>query len=109
MTNYVENAEILKTLAHPMRITILKELITRGTCNVNQLVDILGIPQSTVSQHLSKMKSQKLIMNVRRGLEVYYSAPNKQVNAIVELLLVESTIRWNLDSFEDVVVVYGVK
>ncbi|MED1512764.1 MULTISPECIES: helix-turn-helix transcriptional regulator [Bacillus] len=32
---------------------ILKELITRGTCNVTQIVDILGIPQSTVSQHLS--------------------------------------------------------
>ncbi|MCU5181913.1 ArsR/SmtB family transcription factor [Bacillus toyonensis] len=94
MTNYVKNAEILKTLAHPMRITILKELITRGTCNVNQLVDILGIPQSTVSQHLSKMKSQKLIMNVRRGLEVYYSAPNKQVNAIVELLLDNNSVNY---------------
>ncbi|TKI28393.1 ArsR/SmtB family transcription factor, partial [Bacillus mycoides] len=58
MTTYVESAEILKVLAHPVRITILKELITRGACSVNQIVDILRIPQSTVSQHLSKMKSQ---------------------------------------------------
>ncbi|MEW9183485.1 metalloregulator ArsR/SmtB family transcription factor [Bacillus mycoides] len=87
MLNYEKNAEVLKTLAHPIRIKILKELITRGACNVTQIVDILGIPQSTVSQHLSKMKSQKLIMSDRKGLEVYYSAPNKQVNAIVELLL----------------------
>ncbi|TKI42223.1 transcriptional regulator, partial [Bacillus mycoides] len=41
---------------------------------------------------LSKMKSQKLIMNDRRGLEVYYSAPNKQVNAIVELLLDNNSV-----------------
>ncbi|EJQ90903.1 ArsR/SmtB family transcription factor [Bacillus cereus] len=87
MLNYEKNAEVLKALAHPIRIKILKELITRGACNVTQIVDILGIPQSTVSQHLSKMKSQKLIMNDRKGLEVYYSAQNKTINSIVEILL----------------------
>ncbi len=87
LLNYEKNAEVLKALAHPIRIKILKELITRGACNVTQIVDILGIPQSTVSQHLSKMKSQKLIMNDRKGLEVYYSAQNKTINSIVEILL----------------------
>ena len=87
LLNYKKNAEVLKTLAHPIRIKILKELITRGACNVTQIVDILGIPQSTVSQHLSKMKSQKLIMNDRKVLEVYYSAQNKTINSIVEILL----------------------
>ncbi|PEF43539.1 transcriptional regulator [Bacillus cereus] len=83
---YVENAEALKVLAHPVRITILKELIIRGACNVNQLAEILDIPQSTVSQHLLKMKSKKLVMKDRRGVEVYYSAPNKQFNSIVEII-----------------------
>ncbi|TKI22198.1 transcriptional regulator, partial [Bacillus mycoides] len=36
---------------------------------------------------LSKMKSQKLIMNDRKGLEVYYSAQNKTINSIFEILL----------------------
>lgn len=87
LLNYEEHAEVLKVLAHPARIKILKELITRGACSVNQIVDILGIPQSTVSQHLSKMKSQKLIRADRKGLEVYYSAQNKTVNYIVQILL----------------------
>ncbi|OJD76481.1 MULTISPECIES: ArsR/SmtB family transcription factor [Bacillus cereus group] len=87
MLNYEKNAEVLKILAHPVRIKILKELITRGACNVTQIVDILGIPQSTVSQHLSKMKSQKLIMSDRKGLEIYYSSQNKTINSIVEILL----------------------
>ncbi|MDZ4406734.1 metalloregulator ArsR/SmtB family transcription factor [Bacillus cereus] len=87
MLNYEESAEVLKALAHPIRIKILKELITRGACNVTQIVDILGIPQSTVSQHLSRMKSQKLIISDRKGLEVYYSAQNKTINSIVKLLL----------------------
>ncbi len=87
LLNYEKNAEVLKVLAHPIRIKILKELITRGACNVTQIVDILGIPQSTVSQHLSKMKSQKLIMSDRKGLQIYYSAQNKTINSIVEMLL----------------------
>lgn len=87
LLNYEKNAEVLKILAHPIRIKILKELITRGACSVNQIVDILGVPQSTVSQHLSKMKSQKLIMNDRKGLEVYYSAQNKTINSVVKILL----------------------
>lgn len=87
LLNYEKNAEILKVLAHPVRIKILKELIIRGACSVNQIVDILGIPQSTVSQHLSKMKSQKLIRADRKGLEVYYSAQNKTINYIVQILL----------------------
>ncbi|MDH4424696.1 MULTISPECIES: metalloregulator ArsR/SmtB family transcription factor [Bacillus] len=87
MLNYEKNAAVLKALAHPIRIKILKELITRGACNVTQIVDILGIPQSTVSQHLSKMKSQKLIMSDRKGLQIYYSAQNKTINSIVEMLL----------------------
>lgn len=87
LLNYEENAEALKVLAHPIRFKILKELITRGACNVNQIVDILGVPQSTVSQNLAKMKSQKLIRNDRKGLEVYYSAQNKTINSIFEILL----------------------
>ncbi|PEF45191.1 transcriptional regulator [Bacillus cereus] len=87
MSIYVENAGALKVLAHPVRIQIIKELITRGSCNGNQLMEILDIPQSTVSQHLSIMKSKKLVARDRKGLEVYYSAPNKKFNSIVELLL----------------------
>ncbi|PEF44627.1 transcriptional regulator, partial [Bacillus cereus] len=56
-------------------------------CNGNQLIEILNIPQSTLSQHLSIMKSNKLVGRDRKGLEVYYNAPNKKFNSIVELLL----------------------
>ncbi|PEK57844.1 ArsR/SmtB family transcription factor [Bacillus wiedmannii] len=87
MSNYDECAQILKAIAHPVRIRILGELITRKKCNVNQLVGILELPQSTVSQHLAKLKAHKIITNERKGLEVYYSASNKKMNAIIEILL----------------------
>ncbi|MEH7460054.1 transcriptional regulator [Bacillus pseudomycoides] len=87
MTIYEKNAEVLKILSHPVRIQMMEELITRGTCNVNQIVDIMGLPQSTVSQHLAKMKSQKIVTSNRKGLEVYYSTSNEKINTIVEILL----------------------
>ncbi|MGE7883692.1 ArsR/SmtB family transcription factor [Bacillus sp. NPDC094077] len=87
MSIYEKNADFLKILANPTRIKIIEVLITRGTCNVKELVDILNIPQSTVSQHLAKMKSQKIVTNNRQGLEVYYSAQKSKVIPIVEILL----------------------
>ncbi|HHT7189981.1 TPA: ArsR/SmtB family transcription factor, partial [Bacillus cereus] len=79
MDFYEQNATILKTISHPIRIQILNELITREKCNVTQLVELLNIPQSTVSQHLGKMKAQKIVVNKRQGLEVYYSSENPMI------------------------------
>ena len=53
---YVKEAELLKALAHPVRLCIAKGLMD-GRCNVNKMKDCLGVSQSNVSQHLSKLKS----------------------------------------------------
>ncbi|AIY73030.1 TPA: metalloregulator ArsR/SmtB family transcription factor [Bacillus tropicus] len=79
-----EDAELLKTIAHPVRIKLLRELYTHKSLNVTQLISALKIPQSTVSQHLSKMRG-KVIRGNRKGLEVYYSIHNPKVKVIVEL------------------------
>ena len=55
-----ENVELLKVMAHPVRLQIVSELAKSKTLNVTQLTDILDIPQSTVSQHLSKMRGKLL-------------------------------------------------
>ncbi|PFO90336.1 ArsR/SmtB family transcription factor [Bacillus cereus] len=87
MSNYQDKADLLKVLAHPTRIKVIEELITRGTCSVNELVNIINIPQSTVSQHLAKLKSQKIVVDNRKGIEVYYRVQKSKVISILELLL----------------------
>ncbi|MBJ6949596.1 winged helix-turn-helix transcriptional regulator, partial [Vibrio cholerae] len=67
-----EDVELLKVMAHPMRLKLISELSKHKTLNVTQMTEILNIPQSTVSQHLSKMKG-KVIRGNRQGLEIYYS------------------------------------
>ncbi|KIP23291.1 bacterial regulatory, arsR family protein [Bacillus thuringiensis serovar morrisoni] len=62
-----ENIEMLKTLSHPIRVEIITILMQHKTLNVSELVNKLQIPQSTVSQHLSKMKG-KIVGCDRRGV-----------------------------------------
>lgn len=46
------DVELLKIMAHPVRLQIVKELEHRKICNVTQLTELLDVPQSTVSSAL---------------------------------------------------------
>ncbi|MGH0600297.1 transcriptional regulator [Bacillus mycoides] len=80
-----EDVEILKIMAHPIRLQIVQELSSQKSFNVSQLTEILDIPQSSVSQHLSKMKG-KILRSERKGLEMYYSISNNKASQIVAVL-----------------------
>ena len=69
---YNDLAEILKVVAHPVRLCILKGLLDTGDCNVSHMKACLNIPQSTVSQHLQKLRAAGLVQGTRRGLEITY-------------------------------------
>ena len=79
------DVELLKIMAHPVRLQIVKELERRKVCNVTQLTELLELPQSTVSQHLSKMRG-KILRSERRGLEMYYHIVNSKACQIVSVL-----------------------
>lgn len=84
-----KQADLLKALAHPIRLCIVKNLIRVGSCNVSTMQDGLEIPQSTVSQHLSKLKSAGIIEGERQGVEVNYKILNKEVLEIIDALELE--------------------
>jgi DNA-binding transcriptional ArsR family regulator len=65
-------SEILRVLAHPVRLRIVHQLIKKKSLNVSELQQFLSMPQSTVSQHLSKLKTHKVVAYERKGLEVFY-------------------------------------
>ncbi|MED1381847.1 helix-turn-helix domain-containing protein [Bacillus mycoides] len=64
---------------------IINELIQYKKCNVTQLTKLLKIPQSTVSQHLSKMRG-KVLKAEKKGLEMYYYVTNLKASQIVGIL-----------------------
>lgn len=60
-------AAFAKALAHPARIAILKVLAQHNECICGEIVEILPLAQSTVSQHLKELKKAGLINGVIDG------------------------------------------
>jgi ArsR family transcriptional regulator, arsenate/arsenite/antimonite-responsive transcriptional repressor len=62
-----ELAEFAKAISHPARIAILKVLAQKNECICGEIVDLLPLAQSTVSQHLKELKSAGLIQGTVDG------------------------------------------
>lgn len=86
---YEDVAEFLKVLAHPVRLCIVKNLLEKGCCNVTNMHSCLGMPQSTISQHLQKLKSIGIIKGERNGLEIVYEVVDKRAEKVIKALLEE--------------------
>jgi DNA-binding transcriptional ArsR family regulator len=69
--NLASRAKVFKALAHPSRLFILEQLTDGERC-VCELTDMIGSDMSTVSKHLSVLKSAGVIQDDKRGLQVYY-------------------------------------
>ncbi|MCS7025262.1 MAG: metalloregulator ArsR/SmtB family transcription factor [Bryobacteraceae bacterium] len=66
-----ELGKLLGVLSHPHRIRIIEEL-RHGEMDVNSLQAVLGVAHSGVSQHLSLLRSHRLVSERREGRHVYY-------------------------------------
>jgi DNA-binding transcriptional ArsR family regulator len=72
-------ADIAKALSHPARISILKILAQMNVCVCGEIVDLLPLSQSTVSQHLKELKRVGLITGEIEGPKVCYCIDNKMI------------------------------
>ncbi|AIQ34492.1 MULTISPECIES: ArsR/SmtB family transcription factor [Paenibacillus] len=86
---YNQTAETLKAIAHPVRLCIIKGLLEKGSCNVSFMQDCLDLPQSTVSQHLQKLRSLGIVETERNGLEINYSVKDEKIKHLIQLFLGE--------------------
>lgn len=67
-----EIADIAKALSHPARIKIMKILTDKSMCICGEIVDLLPLSQSTVSQHLKELKRVGLIKGEIEGPKTCY-------------------------------------
>ena len=72
--------EHFKALADPTRIRITV-LLSRGELCVCDLTAVLAMPQSTISRHMSKLKSAGLVVDRRDGRWVHYRPTTDQFPA----------------------------
>ncbi len=65
-------AAVCKALGHPARAIIVNHLLSKNTCICGELVDLLPLAQSTVSQHLGHLKACGLIQGNIQGPKTCY-------------------------------------
>lgn len=82
-TEIVKNSKLFKALGHKSRLEVIC-LLHGHELTVNQIVQMIGMRQAAVSQHLMYLKSQKLVQSKKLGKELYYSLVD---NTLINLSL----------------------
>lgn len=83
-----ESNEVLmkffKGLGDSTRLRIVQALLEKE-CNVSELISLIGVPQSNISNHLACLKWCGYISSRKEGTSVYYQITDDRVREIVKL------------------------
>lgn len=71
--------DFIAHFANPVRLKLLCRLVRGGRLCVNELVDVTGEKQSTVSQQLKQLQMARMVHRQREGNRVYYSVADPVV------------------------------
>ena len=85
MTIYELQAEISKTLAHPLRLAILHNL-KGGEKTVNELTQTLGASQSNISQHLAILRQRQIVKTRKDGSNIYYRVASPKISQACDMV-----------------------
>jgi DNA-binding transcriptional ArsR family regulator len=80
-----EVSELLKTLAHPMRLMIVCTLI-QGEYSVGELEEKLDIHQPNLSQQLTVLREAEIVETRREGKQIYYKLTAQKAERLVGAL-----------------------
>ena len=81
----IENtSDVLKALAHPVRIQILKQLYDGPicVCHINRNIDY---SQANISKHLKILKNAHIVKSTKEGMYQYYSLRDENIKEIIRL------------------------
>lgn len=81
-----EVAGVLGTLANDKRLLVLCELMQRGECNVGSLSEAVGLSQSALSQHLAKMRDEKIVTFRREAQTIWYRLADARIEQLLAAL-----------------------
>ncbi|GAB1371378.1 hypothetical protein MASR1M45_14400 [Candidatus Kapaibacterium sp.] len=75
-------ADILKCIAHPIRLEIIEMLEGCRRLCVTDIVEKMHIEQSVVSHHLTKLKDKGILRSVREGKNVFYQISMTELSGL---------------------------
>lgn len=77
--------EFLKALANRHRLMILCEL-HKGERSVSSLQEAVGLSQSALSQHLARLREDKLVKTRREAQTIHYSLASREAEQVIALM-----------------------
>tara|TARA_B100001250_G_scaffold173815_1_gene149546 strand:+ start:5363 stop:5644 length:282 start_codon:yes stop_codon:yes gene_type:complete len=84
--NIIQAAALLKSLGHPVRVSIIIALSEYSVMTVTQLSNYLDIDQPVMSLHLAVLRNQNTIQAKKEGKQSFYSIEDVSVKQIVNLI-----------------------
>ena len=81
-----ESSEILRALAHPLRMQILEFIDQNDKINVNHIYNTLKLEQSITSQHLRILRMAGIVKTIREGKFIHYSIDYSKVSNAVKAI-----------------------
>ncbi len=75
---YKIKADFLKALAHPLRLQVV-EFLKNGEKNVSSIIKALGIPQSSLSRHLTILRDAGILKSRQEGTVIYYNIDDHDI------------------------------
>ncbi len=79
-------ASIAKVLGHPARVARLNHLFSINACVCGDLVEVIGLAQPTISQHLKELKNAGLIKGSVDGTKVCYCIDTENWSNMKQIL-----------------------
>lgn len=77
-----KSMEVLKCLAHPVRLSIIKFIHSEGEVHVNKIYSSLKLEQSITSQHLRVLRNHDIVDTTRNGKFILYTVNTKRLQYI---------------------------
>ena len=77
-------ARKMRSIAHPMRISIIELLETNKEMNVTQIYEKLNIEQAAASLHLTLLRTHGMLNRRRSGKMTFYSLKPDAINQLIE-------------------------
>ncbi len=74
-----------RMLGDATRLRLLRVLL-QGECPVLELAEQVGLPQPTVSKHLSLLRSEGIVERRQQGLQAFYSVKDASVPALCDIV-----------------------
>lgn len=78
-------ATVARVLSHPARVAILQYISRQESCICNDLVDVIGLSQPTISQHLNEIKKIGLLKGNFEGKNLCYCLNQEKWEELQEL------------------------